>query len=1185
MAYCSHKLFIILPVVCSLVFPEVTHAALPFTIKTGQHPRVLIDQTRIAAIQADAFAELPLYGVNFPQSRGTLSFDIFPTVRTDTSQSELLSVLDNYSGSRNHIFLRHYDSVNTSTGLTYCGSDPADTTKLCMQLAMQPVASSYIASKNFQMDADQWQTIRISWNSLSHTAELQIDGNAPVNLSWRKDANNLPIDWQPDMQNFVFRGRDRLDNVRVYDNENSASGNLLADFPMNDAAGTKVSDVSGMNLPAEISGGVSWDVRSATDPDPVIRMDDSSGSFGTVSNSVIYYAWADFYNHATNVATQLTAGTFTLDVATAHPNAILNVSRQLGLSYLVTGENLFLTAALAYADQLIAVMPRDTGGDYTQAGRIEAMGILYDWFFNEVTSMIHTGTGQTYGVTLATAIKETLIPLEKFICGGGKTLTVNWDCSSLPANPDAVGGHSHQNNTEITAGLFAVIDEHPELEPLLKVEYDNFTNLYNPVRDWISVDGGHHMGWAYGGTYTFLDSIRLWNTATSDVNMKAAWQGKLIDRYIYGLRGDLRFPAGGDAFNYSPLNEQVVDFALWSSSEFGNTYGQNFYNRMILPGKAGSRFYELLGWQADLPETVIEDLPYSRFFQNSGQVLMRNSWDYTNATLLAFKSATFSSVNHHHFDQNAFTLFYKSPLLVDSGDYDSYATEHWHNYFTRTIAHNTVTVLDPDENFVRNWNPAIFCCSNDGGQRFPPKNNPQLADIQPGGSNHLDSITAFEYTPEYTYTRGNASKAYSAAKLDQDNGFVRHLVFLRNPAFWSHPVSLVFDKVKTTPAKSGLTKRFILHTVNEPEPLGGQLTSPGHYLMNGDTITIRNDAGMLFSKTLLPVNPIISKVGGQDAGGDYRFLVPTDDGTGTLVDRNFPPNPDPGASNVDMGAWRIEISAPSPSQQAYFLTVLSVADNLPGTQAPTVTNLSSSSAAVADLAGTQAVAFNKMDDPATTLQWDSPTFNLPVLVAGIEPVKQYAITAVTNTSPATGYHLVVCQDPAGILGSSTAGTLNIPAGTTLSLDTDGDRIGNACDPDIDGDGLTNSAETALGTDPMNPDTDGDLLTDGQEVNTYGTDPLDADSDMDGYRDSTEIANGSDPLNAQSVPQLSANGDISLDGNTNAADILIAQRYLLGLLTTLTAEQISRGDLYPPGGDGVINLPDVLLITKQTLLIP
>jgi len=36
---------------------------------------------------------------------------------------------------------------------------------------------------------------------------------------------------------------------------------------------------------------------------------------------------------------------------------------------------------------------------------------------------------------------------------------------------------------------------------------------------------------------------------------------------------------------------------------------------------------------------------------------------------------------------------------------------------------------------------------------------------------------------------------------------------------------------------------------------------------------------------------------------------------------------------------------------------------------------------------------------------------------------------------------------------------------------------------------------------------------------------------------------------------------------------------------LTPQQINRGDLYPAGGDGVISLPDMLLITRAALSIP
>ncbi|MDK8238684.1 hypothetical protein, partial [Actinomyces urogenitalis] len=58
------------------------------------------------------------------------------------------------------------------------------------------------------------------------------------------------------------------------------------------------------------------------------------------------------------------------------------------------------------------------------------------------------------------------------------------------------------------------------------------------------------------------------------------------------------------------------------------------------------------------------------------------------------------------------------------------------------------------------------------------------------------------------------------------------------------------------------------------------------------------------------------------------------------------------------------------------------------------------------------------------------------------------------------------------------------------------------DPDTDGDGLTDSEEEKIGTDPKNPDTDGDGLTDGEEKK-IGTDPKNPDTDGDGLTDGDE----------------------------------------------------------------------------------
>ena len=69
------------------------------------------------------------------------------------------------------------------------------------------------------------------------------------------------------------------------------------------------------------------------------------------------------------------------------------------------------------------------------------------------------------------------------------------------------------------------------------------------------------------------------------------------------------------------------------------------------------------------------------------------------------------------------------------------------------------------------------------------------------------------------------------------------------------------------------------------------------------------------------------------------------------------------------------------------------------------------------------------------------------------------------------------------------------------------------DADPDGDTLSNRAELGFGTDPCNPDSDGDGLSDGEELNrlvggqSAPTDPLSEDTDGDGLLDSVETGTG------------------------------------------------------------------------------
>lgn len=134
--------------------------------------------------------------------------------------------------------------------------------------------------------------------------------------------------------------------------------------------------------------------------------------------------------------------------------------------------------------------------------------------------------------------------------------------------------------------------------------------------------------------------------------------------------------------------------------------------------------------------------------------------------------------------------------------------------------------------------------------------------------------------------------------------------------------------------------------------------------------------------------------------------------------------------------------------------------------------------------------------------------------------------------------------------------------------TNGSDPNDPCDPnpsagpcDQDGDGLTNDQETTAGTNPTNPDTDGDGINDGTEItatsdplnpcdpsvtagpcdqdgdgltNTeeanLGTDPTIVDTDGDGLSDGVEVTNGSDALDPCDPNPSSSACTIDTDGD-------------------------------------------------------
>jgi hypothetical protein len=273
--------------------------------------------------------------------------------------------------------------------------------------------------------------------------------------------------------------------------------------------------------------------------------------------------------------------------------------------------------------------------------------------------------------------------------------------------------------------------------------------------------------------------------------------------------------------------------------------------------------------------------------------------------------------NHQHLDAGHFSIYYKGSLAIDSGVYQGteggYGCEHFCNYLQRTVAHNTLLILDPDEPRPLYWGRELE--SRDGGQFWPHNGRAEVNTIEEVLAHGPQAeILAHEFgpdpmAPDYSYLKGDIARAYQAPapyppKVSEVN---RSFVFL-NLRDAEHPAALlVFDRV--TAAQPEFRKSWLLHSINEPRVEGATTT-----------IARAEDGynGKLVNTTLLPPegDREIVTIGGPG----HEFWVD---------DRNYPQGYRRPGSH-EPGAWRIELSPTQPSQTDLFLNVLQVMDAVGG---------------------------------------------------------------------------------------------------------------------------------------------------------------------------------------------------------------------------------------------------------------
>jgi len=600
----------------------------------------------------------------------------------------------------------------------------------------------------------------------------------------------------------------------------------------------------------------------------------------------------------------------------------------------VTGEKEYHDWAVRWAEDMIRIGPNE-GIDDDYRGRLMCLAIIYDWLYDSLTEV-----------------------QRKLICNSIiEHIEKNWYFAETPL---FIGGHTRWGNFALLIGLLSIVSEKPEYHTKLLKVRKNWIEGYHPAQAWIAVDGGYHMGWDYSSSYNTIRNHCVWSSATNE-EVYYPYREKLPYFWIYGRLADGTWPHNGDNYDRRSLHHGQV---VIPAGMFKNRHAA----RLADINRSDDTFCDILYADKSVKPLAPGDesapLPLSQHFRNAGYVVFRDRWEGKPA-VLTFKSTSFASINHQHRDQNSFSLYYPGRLAIDSGSYEvgsDYGSSHWTNYFTRTIAHNTITVFDPEESFGESvFGPR----SNDGGQIWI-EDPTKLEDIKPGGYAHLDGITAYAEADDYAFATGDASKAYSPHKLEH---FSRSIVYLRKPTGRTLPVVVVYDHVISTEPR--FTKRWLLHSIREPK------VTPG-------LIEIIEGEGKLHAITVLPENPKMETVGGS---GKQFWVNGKNYGLERLSGKELH------KAHIWAGEWRTEIMPPTPSLEDYFLHVLAVSDADDDTPPPETLGIGGASLKGTVVCG-HAVLFNASRDAATSATYDLPDSDIEVhIILGVKPSSRFALYA------------------------------------------------------------------------------------------------------------------------------------------------------------------------------------------------
>ncbi len=368
------------------------------------------------------------------------------------------------------------------------------------------------------------------------------------------------------------------------------------------------------------------------------------------------------------------------------------------------------------------------------------------------------------------------------------------------------------------------------------------------------------------------------------------------------------------------MASEIDDKVLQGQVRYFSAAMGNFYDQPLVHN--AFKWLMMVNYDTGLPaEPSYKSLPLvMRLGKDAYEhIMFRNSWE-EGGTLITYISGD-QYTHHQHLDKGHFLIYSNGGLAVDGGGYGiPMYGDNWANYSTRSIAHNSVLVYDPDEEpYSGTMGTTIY---PDGGQVIQTGNQghrnwQHWLEIRNSAGLNTARVLAFDYDQggnEYNYVKSDLTTAYGKRTLLTD----RQLMYL--PAV---DYLVVKDRVITS---RPMEKFWLLHFEEIPVIDGG-IPDTGITEFR-ETAVVRSErtgsmeiggrnmdySGALFIKALLPEKSNLTIVGGQGFEYYNRF-----------ANKNFP-SQRPFEPVIEPGNWRMETGTAEPETRTVFLHAMEIAD-------------------------------------------------------------------------------------------------------------------------------------------------------------------------------------------------------------------------------------------------------------------